>query len=143
MTPAELKTLIEADAAALALFEAGNDAACAVRCSVIAPKVYRETILTERGLYVVLGATMAETILQKLAGFAATNATQSPIIARVLDWLKPNNGGVDFGDPQTLGLVRLLTQGQLFTAEEYAAISAIALVPQTITEAQIERARAI
>lgn len=90
-----------------------------------------------------MGAEVAETILQKLAGFAAANQTQSPIIARVLDWLKPNNGGVDFGDAQTLGLVGLLTQGGLFTAEEYAALSAIALVPQTITEAQIERARAV
>lgn len=143
MTPTELKALIESDELATQLAASGNDAACAARCSVIAPKVYKETILTERGLYVALGAEVAETILQKLAGFAAANQTQSPIIARVLDWLKPNNGGVDFGDAQTLGLVGLLTQGGLFTAEEYAALSAIALVPQTITEAQIERARAV
>jgi len=37
MTPSELKTLIDSDPTAKALFAAGNDSACAVRCGEIAP----------------------------------------------------------------------------------------------------------
>ena len=110
MTPAALQTLIASDTEAASLLAQGQDAACAARCSVIAPKVRKETFLTERGMYAALGATAAETILQKLVAFAAAEQTASPIMARVLGWLQPSSGGVDFGLDQTVDFVAMLHQ---------------------------------
>ena len=140
MTPAELKTLIESDADATALANAGNDEACALRCGIIAPVVRVSKVLTERGLYAELGPTMAETILQKLEGYAAASQTYSALVSRFLGWLEPTNGGVDFGLQSTLDMAGALTQGGLLSAEEYAAINLLSLAPQTFTAAQIGEA---
>ena len=140
MTPAELKTLIESDAEATALANAGNDEACAARCSVIAPLVRVSTMLTERGLYAELGPAMAETILQKLEGYAAASQEYSALVNRFLGWLEPINGGVDFGLQSTLDMAGLLTQCGLLSAEEYAAINSLSLASQKFTAAQIGEA---
>ena len=140
MTPAELRALIESDAEATAFANAGNDEACAARCSIIAPMVRVSTMLTERGLYAELGPTMAETILQKLEGYVSANHTYSAVVKRFLKWLEPTNDGVDFGLQSTLDMAGLLAQGGLLTAEEYVAIDALSLAPQKFTAAQIAEA---
>lgn len=140
MTPAELKTLIESDAEALQLANAGNDEACAARCGVIAPKIRVSTMLTERGLYTELGPVVAETILQKLEGYAAASQPYSALVSRFLGWLEPTNGGVDFGLQSTLDMAGALTQGGLLSTEEYAAINLLSLAPQKFTAAQIGEA---
>ena len=140
MTPAELKSLIESDAEATALANAGNDEACAARCGIIAPSIRVSKMLTERGLYAELGPTMAETILQKLEGYAAASQPYSALVHRFLGWLKPTNGGVDFGLQSTLDMADALTQGGLLSAEEYAAINLLSLAPQKFTAAQIGEA---
>ena len=137
MSPAELKALVQSDAEATALANAGNDEACAVRCGVIAPKVRIETVLTERGLYDRLGAMLAETILQKLEGFAASQEPMAPVVKRFLKWLQPANGGADFGSPQALEMCHMLMLGGLLTQDECDAIHALSLVSQTFTAAQI------
>lgn len=140
MTPAELKTLIESDAEATAFADAGNDEACAIRCGIIAPSVRVSKMLTERGLYAELGPTMAETVLQKLEGYAAANHAYSAVVKRFLKWLEPTNDGVDFGLQSTLDMAGLLAQGGLLSAEEYAAINLLSLAPQKFTAAQIGEA---
>lgn len=140
MTPQELLALIQSDSQALALANAGNDSGCAQRCRAIAPKVHASKVLTERGLYQSLGATLAETILQKLEGFAGANQSMSPVIARVLKWLEPANEGVDFGAAQTLGLIDALYAGTLFTETERNALVAMSLVEQTITASDVSEA---
>ena len=47
MTPTELLTLIASDAQATAYFNAGNDEACAARCTAIAPPV-RQPVPADR-----------------------------------------------------------------------------------------------
>ena len=140
MTPAELKTLIESDAEATAFADAGNDEACAARCGAIAPTVRVSKMLTERGLYAELGPTMAETVLQKLEGYAAAGQPYSALVNRFLGWLEPTNGGVDFGLQSTLDMAGLLTQGGLLSAEEYTAINGLSLASQKFTAAQIGEA---
>lgn len=140
MTPAELKTLIESDAEATALANAGNDEACAVRCGVIAPLVRVETVLTERGLYQKLGATVAETVLQKLEGFAATQGPMAAVVARFLRWLEPVNGGADWGQPEALQMCNALMLGGLLTEAECTAINDLSLTSQKFTAAQIAEA---
>ena len=140
MTPSELKSLIESDAEATALANAGNDEACAARCSVIAPQVRVETILTERGLYQKLGATVAETILQKLAGFAATQDSMAVVVKRFLRWLEPVNGGADWGQPEALQMCHALVLGGVLTEAECNAIDSLSLASQTFSAAQIAEA---
>ena len=139
MTPLELQALITSDTEAASLLEQGKDAACAARCSVIAPLVRKETFLTERGMYAALGATVAETILLKLVAFANASQTASPIMARVLEWLKPNNGGVDFGLQQTVDFVAMLHQGEVegvpVSLYRIAARAVIVLVAQVRSSA--------
>ena len=140
MTPSELKSLIESDAEATALANAGNDEACAVRCGVIAPQLRVETVLTERGLYQKLGATVAETILQKLEGFAATQDPMAAVVSRFLRWLEPVNGGADWGQPEALQMCQALMLGGLLTEAECDAIDSLSLASQTFNAAQIAEA---
>lgn len=140
MTPAELKSLIESDAEALALARSGAADLCALRCMAIAPKINAETVLTERGLYQRLGATVAETILQKLEGFAATQNSLAAVVRRFLKWLEPVNGGADWGQPEALAMCHALMQGGLLTQEECDAIHALSLVAPTITGADVSTA---
>ena len=140
MTPAELKALIESDAEATALANAGNDEACAVRCGVIAPQVRVETVLTERGLYDRLGATTAETILQKLEGFSVTQDPLASVVKRFLRWLEPVNGGADWGQPEALQMCHALMLGGLLTEAECTAINNLSLTSQRFIAAQIGEA---
>lgn len=140
MTPSQLRMLIESDAEALQLARSGAADLCAKRCMMIAPKVRVSKMLTERGLYAELGPLVAETILQKLEGYAQAGQTFSALVKRFLKWLEPTNDGVDFGLQDTLDMAGALTQGGLLTAEEYAAINSISLVPPTITGADVSTA---
>jgi len=142
MTPQELKALIDSDSQAASFAEVGNDRSCAKRCIEIAPKISTLKTLTERGLYSELGASRAEAILQKMEAFAAGSQAMSPVVARVLRWLEPKNGGLDFGDPQTLQLVEALTTEGLFTQEEYNLIAAMSLVQNQITADNVSAAMA-
>jgi hypothetical protein len=128
MTPEALKALIDSDEHATQLASVGDDANCAVRCMEIADLVNMNIEqLTDRGLYKSLGPLVAETILQKLEGYAVAGQTHSTIIKRFLKWLEPNNGGVDFGDPGVLTLIDGLTVGGLFTTEENTALKSLSL----------------
>ena len=137
MTPEELKALIQSDAQALSLAQSGNDEACAVRCSEIAPQTRAATMLTERGLYDRLGALVAETILQKLDAFAKTADQMAPMVRRVLVWLQPVNGGADVGATELLVMVGALKLKGVLTADEAMAIDALSLIPQTVTAAEV------
>ena len=97
-------------------------------------------MLTERGLYAELGPLVAETILQKLEGYAQAGQPFSALVKRFLKWLEPTNDGVDFGLQDTLDMAGALTQGGLLTNEEHAAINSVSLVAPTITGADVSTA---
>jgi hypothetical protein len=140
MSPVELRALIESDAEALALARSGAADLCAARCVVIAPKIRASKVLTERGLYANLGPAIAETILQKLEGYAEAGQEYSALVKRFLKWLEPSNDGVDFGLQDTLDMAGLLYQGGLLTLEEYTAIDGLSKVAPTITGAEVSTA---
>lgn len=88
MTPSELKTLIDSDPTAKALFAAGNDSACAVRCGEIAPPVLVELKLSEIGVMLIYAndPMAGETVLQT---FEAVADGGSPIVKRLLKFMGP------------------------------------------------------
>jgi hypothetical protein len=133
MTPQELLTLIQSDAQATTLANAGNDFGCAARCMAIASNVRVPTVLTERGFYKALGALQAETILQKLKAYSLAGEQYSLPVARFLCWLEPANDGADFGDVELLGVASILTQGGWLTQPELEAFGSVSLVSPTIT----------
>ena len=139
MTPQELKALIESDPQAKALAEAGNDHDCAIRCSEIGPLIRSSLILTERGLYNKLGPMVAETLLQK---FEHYTGSYKALVSRVLKWLRPSEGGSDFGDPAMIQFLSLLlAEGLSITQSEFDAINNLSLSNQTITPLEVEYVR--
>ena len=139
MTPEALKTLIESDQQATALINAGNDWDCAIRCSQIAPKIRVSLLLTERGLYNRLGPMAAETLLQKLLQYTGSYTS---LVHRVLSWLKPSEGGSDFGDPAMITFLSLLlAENKSISQAEFDAVSNLSIISQTITPLEVEFVR--
>ena len=88
MTPADLKKLIESDAHAKALAEAGAADVCAKHCMTIAPKVVQATIMNELSIMRLYeDPSDAEAILQQIEQIATGN----PIVARVAKWMLPEH----------------------------------------------------
>lgn len=102
MSPQELKALIESDAEAKRLASTGAADLCAARCREIAPKVARQTMVSELSiLNVYPNPADAETVLQTIEAVAKAN----PVINRVLKWLQPGAPGIDIGDARVRGLL--------------------------------------
>lgn len=139
MNKQELLNLILSDQQAKSCAIAGNDMGCAQRCSDIAPKIRQITELTERGLYQKLGPVDAETILQKLENY---NGIYALNIKRVLEWLKPQNGGLDFASVPTLQLLGVLTQEGVLTPQELSKLDNMSYYPQIINTNQVSDALA-
>jgi hypothetical protein len=138
MTPEALKAIIESDPQAKALAEVGNDYDCAIRCSQIAPKIRVSLLLTERGLYNRLGPMAAETLLQKLLQYTGSYTS---LVHRVLSWLKPSEGGSDFGDPSMIAFLSLLlAENKSISQAEFDAVSNLSLTNQTISSEQVSTA---
>ena len=93
------------------------DAAAALSARTV--PVVSERMVNERTLYTELGPEMAESILQKIAGY--------PPLARVNTWLAPNQAGIDVGHPQSIEMIDTLVAGGLLTAAEGAAVKALAV----------------
>lgn len=143
MTPAELKSLIDSDTTAAALFAAGNDSACAVRCSEIAPKVTRETRLSRMGI-LSLYANPADgyTVLATIDAVAQGN----PIIAEIRSFMGPGVHPSCLPDWSIASIRAALTVaveagGLGLTAELAAPILAAVEFPQTITTDAVTAAR--
>jgi hypothetical protein len=137
MNPGELKTLIESDSEALAHWNAGRHAACAARCSVIAP-VIRQPV--DGGL------------IQKIASMngvwakitLARESSETPdaikgICITFLDWVR-KDWRIDFDLPEVEAMLGGLLQSGLVTAEEVAALDAAANVPQVFTTDDVQEA---
>ena len=85
-----------------------------------------ETMITSRGLYAKLGPTVAETILQKLEGAAQVEGPYKLVLARAVDWLNAYAGGIDVGNAYTRAMLDTLVTATVLTADEVAALKAIA-----------------
>lgn len=139
MTPNQLKTLIESDAEALTLAQSGAADMCAARCRTIAPKVTRETRVTELSiLSLYADPSQAETVLQTIETVAQGN----PVVNRVLKWLQPGAPGVDVGDSRVRTLLTTpVNQGGVGLSAELARpLLAAAEVEPQISGADVSTA---
>lgn len=143
MTPSELRTLINNDPQAKAYFDAGNDSACAVRCSEIAPPVLVELRLSRMGVRSLYADPLdGQTVLATLDAVAK----QNPIIADIASFMGP---GVhpstlpDFGLPVIRDALTAPTGagGLGLSAELAAPILRAAERQPAITHMDIARAR--
>ena len=136
MTPTELKALIESDQVAMDLLTSHGDfTACAARCSLIAPKIVRETRLSRLGIRSLYSdITVGQAVLETIDAVAQ----QNPIIDDVRRFAEP---GVhpsclpDWGNSliRTALTAPTIQGGVGLTAEQAAPILAAAEYQQTIS----------
>ena len=138
MTDAELYTLIQSDPQALAAYDAGDDDACAARCSVIAPTLRQPVDAA------ILRKTLA--IRGRWGGLQrVANNFESPDPpyqqARTLIDLITAGDAINADEPAVAEGAPILVQHGLLDASDLQAMAALANVPQTITQQQVGAAR--
>jgi hypothetical protein len=137
MTDAELYTLIQGDTQAAALYAEGNDEACAVRCSAIAPPV-RQPV--DAGL--LMDACMSLGIWQRLEAAAPPGSIDPPAsTARTMMTRLSQGRPVNLDNPAVQGIVTDCITHGLITQPEAAQLSTLADAGQTITQQQVGAAR--
>jgi hypothetical protein len=146
MTDADLLSAIEADPTVKALADAGNDAGCAARLAAVLPPAVRSTYVNERAIFAAFpNPADAEAFMQGLEAVAAgqPNATPpvpgNPIVKRALDWLAPNNGGVDVGNPAVRVMLDRMAAGGAITTAAAATVKALAQSPASVSAADVSR----
>ena len=92
MTPTELLALIQSDATALAWATAGNDEACAIRCTALAPVIDVSKRCTEIDFMENAGLAKVEECMALIETAAQTN----PAVKRMLKFMQPGSSGIDF-----------------------------------------------
>jgi hypothetical protein len=139
MTVEELRALIESDTEAKALAETGAADLCAARCRAIAPKVTRQTMISELSiLNLYANPVDAETALQTIETVGKSN----PVVRRVLKWLQPGAPGIDIGDARVRQLLVAPVQdgGVGLSAELAGPLLAAAEVEPQISGADVSTA---
>jgi hypothetical protein len=95
------------------------------------------TMLTERGVVAAFAdPTDGEAVLQSLESVADVN----PLVKRALDWLTPANGGVDFGEAATRGMLDALQVAGVLTSTQVLTLKATAEQRETVTHYDIASA---
>ena len=138
MTPSELLTLIASDAQATAYFQAGNDEACAARCTAIAPPVRQPVparVVRLRamalGMYAVIKIASEDKSLPNPPRGLAVNFIT----------LVDSTDTIDLDNPEIQSQADLLRQYNLASAEQIASIQSLANTPQIITFHDVGAAR--
>lgn len=138
MTPAELLALIASDPQATAFFTAGNDEACAARCTAIAPPV-RQPVPASK-----LRVTLAvQGNLANILRMAANVNSPEPPYGTCLTLMTLLDAGdpIDLDEPAVQRQAEVLTQHGLLTAQHRLEIAALANTPQIITFHDVGAAR--
>ena len=132
MTSDELQALIEGDPEAKAFADAGNDTACAARCSAIAPKVVGGERLVNK--LSIIGA-----FADPAAGYAAiakleAAAGSNPVLALALEFMGPTAPrGVDVAHASTRAMLDALGASNVLTSDEVATIKSMGEVAQSVS----------
>jgi hypothetical protein len=141
-----LLTLITGDSEANALAMAFNDAGCAARCCVIAPKIVSPTpiFLDARAIAKVLAAASLPfavgALMSNLRAIASSGQTYSPTVSELIPALVPGGGGLDFTDQNLVTQLTSFTNAGLLNSTHLAAIVASTMVSQVITADQVSAA---
>jgi len=141
MTPEQLKTLIDSDATATALFTAGNDNDAATRLTAIAPMVQRLVPNVDVKRHAIIDGYWAAVVI-------AGEATNTDLAVRGLAisvgaWINEVSATTDFSLPQVQTMLGGLLASGLMTAEQQASLIALASVPQVITPNDVSATRGI
>ena len=131
MTPAELKTLIESDAAASASATAGDWVACADRSGIIAPTVRVPVPSSDVRREASLNSVWATIVLAAREGSAAPDQIKGICITFV-DWID-HSSTLDFDLPQVQAMAGGLVLAGICTQAQYDALSALGNQSQTFT----------
>lgn len=138
MTSIELLTLIASDPQATAYFAAGNDEACAVRCSAIAPPVRQPVparVVRLRamalGMYAVIKIASEDKSLPNPPRGLAVNFIT----------LVDSDETIDLDNPEIKLQADALRQYNLASDEQMASIQSLANTPQVITFHDVGAAR--
>lgn len=143
MTPQELKVLIESDTEANQCWKDRRDAACANRCAVIAPLVYKECRLRWNRLVALYSSlAIAAAVKAKIEAAAAL----SPIVMEIAKSLEASSQ-----DPCDIGhqAVRALlttpvnSGGIGLTTDEAAPLLAAGRQAQTFTTDDVQQAMGV
>lgn len=132
MTPEQLTALREAcqqDAGALALLQAGDANGLREYLNGPGGSVVRSRFITARTVLAEIGPDGA-IILEKLEAVAPT----VPAVKWAMRFITQDSG-IDIGHPGTQGMTDMLVAGGALTADEGAALKALALQPITRAEA--------
>jgi hypothetical protein len=141
MTPEALRKLIESDAEAKKLAEAGAADLCAARCRAIGPRETVETRITELSILAAFPNPADGEKVMVAIETAAKSATGA-VIKRALKWLQPGAPGVDVGDSRIRTLLTTpVAQGGVGLTQELAKpLLALAETEPTITGADVSTA---
>ena len=138
MTPTELLTLIASDTQATAYFNAGNDEACAARCTAIAPPLRQpvpadrvQEIASLNGMWGMLKIAALNTALSNPPRGAAVS---------FIDWIEAGRP-LNPDNPAVQSMAATLVSYSLATAEQIAQISDAANTSQVVTFHQVGAAR--
>jgi hypothetical protein len=138
MTPTQLRQLIAGDTQATAFFNAGNDEACAARCTAIAPPVRQpvpadtvQQIASLNGMWGMLKIAALNTSLSNPPRGAAVS---------FIDWIERGRP-LNVDNPAVQQMAATLVSYSLATAGQIAELSDAANVPQTITFHDVGAAR--
>ena len=131
MTPAELRTLIESDAQALAAATAGDWVACADRCGAIAPSVRVPVASADVRREASLNSVWATMVLAAREGSAATPQIKG-ICVTFIDWID-HSPTLDFDLPQVQAMAGGLIAAGICTQEQYEALFAMGNKPRSFT----------
>lgn len=130
MTPSELKTLIESDPAALSLYQAGRLAACADRCSVVAPPFRRSVEASEIQRHASLSGAWAKIVLARESD--QTPSELRAVCITFLDWVA-KDWPINFDLSQVQQMLGGLVQAGLVTSEQAAELTALGNYPQVFS----------
>jgi hypothetical protein len=137
MTPIELKNLIQSDAEASQCWADRRDAACAARCSAIAPAI-RQPV--DGGLVQKIASMNG--VWAKIVIARESSETPAPIkgiCITFLDWVR-KDWRIDFDLPEVQTMLSGLIQSGLVTEQEVEVLDAAANTPQTFTTDDVQQA---
>lgn len=137
MTPSALKALIQSDQTALDHFTAGRHAACASRCSEIAPKLRTPVAADVIQRASSLSGSWAKIVLARES--AATPADIKSVCVTFLDWIDKGRT-IDFDLPQVKAMLAALVAANLVTQAEADALDAAANASQVFSTDDVQAA---
>ena len=147
MTIQELKALILADSQAKAFADAGNDTAAAQRATAIATAEVSPLFATYRTVMGLVSLKAAGQLSLSLAAMISNGPVEGLLDASDIqglvkaDQFLSGEMGLDIGNAQTRGLLdAMVAMGLPLTAENAAAIKAVAEVRPTISPSQVSEA---